>query len=309
MGWIELPGLAPILPEINSVAASSVAVLLLGETGVGKTMLARYLHEHSPRAHRSFVAVNCAAIPEALFEAELFGHTRGAFTGAIATREGLLARADGGTLFLDEIAELSPAMQSKLLSVVQEKWYYPLGANTPRRSDFRLITATHTDLKTLVAERRFRADLYYRLAVFPIIVPPLRDRPADILVIARRFFATHALTPTPRLEEALCAYSWPGNLRELENTLEYIAVKAAARGVADLDHLPPDFGRSGPILFLSSPGGNSDLSRRPRRSPSLEEILAALDRHRGNRARAARELGIGRVTLWRRLKRAEAIPS
>jgi sigma-54 specific flagellar transcriptional regulator A len=217
-----------VLRAARRIAPSEATVLITGETGTGKEVMARFIHEHSPRASRPFVPMNCGAIPEALLESELFGHVRGAFTGAVAGRKGRLAMADGGTLFLDEVGELPLALQVKLLRVLQERVYEPVGSNESVSANFRLIAATNRDLEAEVEAGRFRRDLYYRLMVCPVELPALRDRPGDAVVLFHHFWRERGETRpiAPEVHELLEAYSWPGNVRELENLVERVSVLA-----------------------------------------------------------------------------------
>src|SRR6185295_8190801 len=224
------PTLRRVLDVANQAAPSSATVLVLGESGTGKELLARYIHERSSRARGAFIAVNCAAIPETILEAELFGHERGAFTGAVGRREGRFAKASGGTLFLDEIGELSPSVQVKLLRVLQEGEYEPVGGDTVK-ADVRIVAATNRDLRAEVAQGRFREDLFYRLNVIAVTAPPLRARREDIPLLVDHFLGVYcAKNNRPRLEaprdvlQILTDYSWPGNVRELENVIERAVV-------------------------------------------------------------------------------------
>jgi sigma-54 dependent transcriptional regulator, flagellar regulatory protein len=220
--------LVDLVRTCRRIAGSDATVLLTGETGTGKEVFARFLHEHSSRAGRAIVPVNCGAIPEALLESELFGHVRGAFTGATNSRRGRIAAAQGGTLFLDEIGELPLGLQVKLLRVLQERTYEPVGSTEPVAADFRLVAATNRDLAAEVAAGRFRRDLYYRLLVCPIEVPPLRSRKGDVLRLFKHFWAARGETRPLEagVVEALETYEWPGNVRELENLVERLAVCA-----------------------------------------------------------------------------------
>jgi sigma-54 specific flagellar transcriptional regulator A len=229
--------LGDLVKTCRRIAGSDATVLLTGETGTGKEVFARTIHEHSARAGRALVPVNCGAIPEALLESELFGHVRGAFTGATASRRGRIAAAEGGTLFLDEVGELPLSLQVKLLRVLQERSYEPVGATEPVPADFRLIAATNRDLAAEVAAGRFRRDLYYRLLVCPVEVPPLRDRAGDAVLLFQHFWAARGERRPlePALLEALQAYEWPGNVRELENLVERLAVCAEGSVVRATD--------------------------------------------------------------------------
>jgi DNA-binding NtrC family response regulator len=292
-----------VLSLAERVAGVDTTVLLTGESGTGKELLARLIHERSRRSSGPFVAVNCAALPEPLLESELFGHQRGAFTGAVADRRGLFEEANQGTLFLDEIAEAPPATQVKLLRAVQEREIRRLGSAAPIKVNVRLLAATNRDLDRAVARREFRRDLYYRLNVVNIAIPPLRDRRDDILPLARLFVERYAAAQGKDIRaisaealNLLTAYPWPGNVRELENVIER-AVVLANRDRITVAELPPAVRGGEPPAGLGAwmePRSLAELERRA--------ILAALDRHGGNRTRVARELGISLHTLWRKLK-------
>lgn len=292
------PRMLHILDLLEKVAPTPANVLLLGESGVGKEVLARCIHQHSRRADKPFVAVNCAALSPTLIESELFGHERGAFTGAVARRHGVFERARGGTLFLDEIGELDPGLQAKLLRVVQEKRFERLGGEETLETDVRIISATNRDLHRDVQEGRFRADLYYRLSTFPIEIPPLRDRPADIDALADHFIALAAARfqkPQLRLSDSaryqLRAHPWPGNVRELENVIERAAI------LSDGEILPEHLPFTGERAVDPAKAGTLNVRELERRA--IEE---ALRKHGGNRTHAARELGISLRTLQYRLK-------
>ena len=232
--------LVELVRTCGRIAASDATVLLTGETGTGKEVFARFIHERSGRAGRSIVPVNCGAIPETMLESELFGHVRGAFTGAIASRRGRIAAADGGTLFLDEIGELPLSLQVKLLRVLQERSYEPVGSTESVPADFRLVAATNRDLAAEVAAGRFRRDLYYRLLVCPIEVPPLRERQGDICRLFLHFWAARGERRPidPAVLQILTTYDWPGNVRELENLVERLAVCAEGSTIR-VNDLPP----------------------------------------------------------------------
>jgi len=278
----------------RKVAPTEATVLLTGESGTGKELLARCIHANSRRAGGVFVAVNCAALAPTLIESELFGHEKGAFTGAVSQHLGRFERAEGGTLLLDEIGELDGHLQSKLLRVLQEKTFERVGGRRQIRADVRVIAATNRGLKRMVEEGRFRADLYYRLSTFPIELPPLRERPADIEPLARFFLSRAAsnlgkpsLALSEEAVEKLRRYRWPGNVRELENLMERMAILCdGSVGAADL---PIQAGDTPP-----HPVRWRDIERR-----AIEE---ALRRNRGNRTQAARELGISLRKLQYRLK-------
>ena len=295
--------LREVQKAIGMLADTDTTVLITGETGTGKEVVARAIHRHGRRAARPFVAVNCAAIPGELLESQLFGHVRGAFTGAIADRAGSFREANFGTLFLDEIGDMDPALQAKLLRVLQERVVTPLGGR-PVTVDVRILAATHRDLAAAVRESRFREDLYYRLGVVPVALPPLRDRLADIVPLAEHFLSLAGGTPAKRLSaEAaarLLAHPWPGNVRELRNAMERVAALARRPVIAagDLDFLdtaakPADTG----VDWLA--GELPDAVAR------LEAamIRRALADCAGNRAEAARRLGIHRQLLYEKLRR------
>lgn len=302
-----------VLQQIRRIAAANVNVLIRGESGTGKELIARAIHLQSERAKCPFVAVNSASIPEGLVESELFGHERGAYTGAITRYEGKVQQANGGTLFLDEIGDLPASSQAKLLRVIQERQFYRLGGSDVINSDFRLLAATHQDLGALIHAGRFREDLYFRLAVIEIDVPPLRLRKEDIAILANQFIADFQSATNGakrsiscRTLEALLRYDWPGNIRELQNAIQH-AVLLCDDGEIEPEHLPER---------ISSEAGRStripkNLGFPKSSSPSadtLEEIernalVEAVDRCRGNLSMAIRELQIGRGKLYRKLKK------
>ncbi len=289
---------------IRRLAGSAASVLVTGESGTGKELVAKAIHFHSPRKNRSFVAVNCAAIPDTLLESELFGYKRGAFTDARTDRQGLFVEADGGTIFLDEIAELSPALQAKLLRVLQEREIRPLGGTRSERVDVRVVAATNREVESRLKDGSFREDLYYRLNVVQLHLPALRDRAEDILPLSDYFLehcANRAGKGTKAFHEAakkaLLAYSWPGNVRELENVVER-AVALAEGGSIGLDDLPPQVRerKSQDILAMALARGLTleDLER--------EYIQRVLQSEGGNKTRAAMRLGLDRKTLYRKLE-------
>jgi DNA-binding NtrC family response regulator len=272
-------------------------VLLLGETGAGKGVLARWIHEHGPRARLPFVEVSCAGLPRDLLASELFGHARGAFTSAVADKEGLLDVADGGTLFLDEIGELDAGLQSQFLKVLEEKRYRRLGEVRERRSEFRLVCATSRVLADEVAAGRFRSDLFFRINVLPIVVPPLRHRAEDMAALVAHLLAQQGGGPREVSPEAvgfLQAYPWPGNVRELRNTLER-ALLLAGRGRLEPSH----------FSWLSGLHATPRPDAR-RADEELARFEQALREHGGKVENAARALGLSRATLYRRLKMARA---
>jgi transcriptional regulator with PAS, ATPase and Fis domain len=297
-----------VIEFASRVARHDSSVVITGESGSGKEVLARHIHRVSPRSDGPFLPVNCGALPETLLESELFGHKAGAFTGASHDRLGLFEEANGGTVFLDEVGDISPSMQTKLLRVLQEREVVRVGENRPRKVDIRVIAASNKDIKREVEEGRFREDLYYRLGVIEIEVPPLRDRPEDIVSLARHLVAKTARRlglDTLRLDSTaldyLTSYRWPGNVRELENVLERAAVLCKG-GVIRPEDLPVSVtGASvtgtGTTPPRFAPGGGQSLQEVERR-----HIQAVLESVGGNRTRAAKILGISTATLWRRLK-------
>ena len=296
----ESAAMRALLKMIGRAVASDATVLITGETGTGKEMVARALHQHSARVDKPFVAVNCAAIPHELLESELFGHVRGAFTGAVANREGVFVRAQGGTLLLDEVGDMSLLLQAKLLRVLQEREIVPVGGTHALKVDVRVIAATLHDLASRVASGTFREDLIYRLNVVHLHVPPLRERPEDIVLLAQHFLARAAQPPkrlTPAAQRTLLAYPWPGNVRELKNVLERASILTPGLEIdtTDLD-LPGASWRTPAEDFLA--GTLSDADAR------LEEamIRKALREAAGNRAAAARQLGIHRQLLYSKIK-------
>jgi len=293
--------LEKIVKHARAVAATSATVLITGENGTGKEMLARAIHEESPRAGASFVAVSCAALPESLIESELFGHEKGSFTSATQTRKGRFELADGGTLFLDEVGDLTPTVQVKLLRVLQERSFERVGATKTTTVDIRLIAASNRDLEQEVEAGRFRRDLFYRLNVVPLMLPPLRTRPEDIPVLAAHFVAKAAekyLRPNLELEpvliDALQEYEWPGNVRELENLIERLVVLTSGPRLG-LEFLPERMLRVLPDANAADEttleGGVAALKRRM--------ILRALQSEGGSKVAAAKRLGISRSYLHR----------
>ena len=287
---------------VARVAPRDVTVLLTGESGTGKERVAEAIVAASRRAERPFIRFNCAALTPDLAEAELFGHARGAFTGAVRSRPGLFGEADGGTILLDEVGELAPSTQGKLLRALQEGEVRPVGEERPRKVDVRLLAATHRDLREMVGRGAFREDLYYRLAVVHLRVPPLRDRPEDVPVLARHFLARAAdrfgvahLRVPEALFSMLLAHSWPGNVRELENAIETL-VALSEGGELDLSHLP-----AAGAAPRSEP---ATMALRPRvEAYERGLVVEALRAARGSRTEAARALGISRVTLHDKLRK------
>ena len=308
----ELLGSAPefqaVIRSAEVIAATDVTVLILGESGTGKELLARAVHAQSRRANAPFVTINCAALPEGLAESELFGHCRGAFTGAVNENLGRVRAAEGGTLFLDEVGELPLAIQAKLLRFLESGECQAVGSTHCQRINTRVVAATHRDLHSLAREGRFREDLYYRLNVVPLEVPPLRNRTGDVLQLAstltRQLADQHGLEEPRFLPEALAAlesYDWPGNVRELRNVCERLVILSGGRCVGP-ENLPAEIRRKevaaiGPNGFQLPEGGI--------RFDQLEQslLLQALEKSRGNRSRAARLVGLTRDTFLYRLKK------
>ncbi|MBF9235269.1 sigma-54-dependent transcriptional regulator [Microvirga alba] len=296
-----------VLQQITEVCGSRATVLLEGESGTGKELVARAIHYNSPRHLKPFVAVNCAAIPEALLESELFGHTKGAFTGAVSAREGRFALADGGTLFLDEIGDMPISIQAKLLRAIQEQTFEPIGASKSVSVDVRIIAATHKNLRKMIKAQEFREDLYYRLNIFPMAIPPLRDRAEDIPLLASQFLRSFAQDMakrlvgfTPAAEAAMVAYPWPGNVRELQNCVQRAVI--VARG-ASID--VPDLPR---YVLEGQPKANSPSKLPDDLDAELAQIersfiLKALRETNGVQVRAAERLGVTERSLWHRIKK------
>jgi DNA-binding NtrC family response regulator len=292
-----------VYAKLEKIARSNATVLLRGESGTGKEALADLLQRASPRAPRAYVKINCGALPETLLESELFGHVRGAFTGAVGDRDGLFRAADGGTILLDEVGEITPALQVKLLRVLQTGEFIPVGDTRTQRADVRVIAATNRDLEGMVARGTFRQDLYYRLNVVPLTVPPLRDRPEDIETLVAFFlrrFGAPGLRIAEDAREALLRYGWPGNIRELENAIEHATVLGDGRQLllADLPAAVQEWRRRASPPGPGEPAANETLEDTEKRC-----LLAALEKTGGNRTRASRLLGITRRTLGYRLRK------
>jgi transcriptional regulator with PAS, ATPase and Fis domain len=299
----ETPAMKAMFALIDQVAPLRATVLVTGETGTGKELVARAIHAQSGRVRNRFIAVNCAAIPETLLESELFGHTRGSFTGAIGTKRGLFEEAHSGTLFLDEVDAIPESVQVKLLRVLQDRQVLRIGNLQPIPVDFRLIAATNVDLEAEVAAGRFREDLYYRLQVFPIRVPPLRERRSDIPLLAEYFLRRYAEQdglPAPeipaRTMSRLYEYAWPGNVRELENYIERAVILHATTGTIDIELPHAETAREGtPLARAADQDWTLDRLEK-------EYILSVLDKVHGHQGHAADVLGIDRRTLYRKLK-------
>jgi len=304
-GFADIVGQSPAMRRIFDllprIAESDSTVLIEGESGTGKELVARAIHSLSRRRKKPLVSVSCVTLPDTLLASELFGYVAGAFTDARRDKPGRFARAEGGTIFLDEIGDISPAMQAQLLRVIQEKEYEPLGATKPVKADVRVIAATNKDLKSLVEQGAFREDLYYRLNVVTLKLPPLRERREDIPLLVehfiQRFNRLNGRDIRGLSEEAmriLMQHEYPGNVRQLENALEHAFVLCTGDRILP-EHLPPDFRREGQPPALPTSGTLAEVER--------ARILDALKRHGGSVAAAASELGIHRTTLWRKLKR------
>lgn len=296
------PRMQKIFAVLPAVAASPSTVLISGETGTGKELLARTIHSLSPRAGGPFVAVNCAALPDSLLESELFGYKAGAFTSANKDKPGRFALAEGGTLLLDEIGEISPALQVRLLRVLQDHVYEPLGATRSETADVRVIAATNRNLRDLIRQGSFREDLYYRINVVPLKLPPLRERKEDIPLMIDQFVERfnrsqhRAVTgPSPETLALLMAHDWPGNVRELENIIERSFI-LCGDGEIRIEHLPEE-------LAGRHRSRQSQDMRNTRRVTDTEAIIAALKRNNYNRLATARELGVHKSTLFRKIKK------
>jgi two-component system response regulator AtoC len=310
------PVMAQLFELLRTVAATASTVLITGETGTGKELAARAIHDASPRRAQRFLALNCSAIPETLLEAELFGHVRGAFTGAIANRPGRLEQANRGTLFLDEVGTMSAGLQSKLLRVLQSREFERVGDSQTVKVDVRVIAATNSDLRRMVDEGMFREDLYYRLNVIPVRVPPLRERRPDIPILAQHFldrFARDASPPRGRVtltqdtQQTLMAFSWPGNVRQLENVMERAFALSPGRSQLGISDLPDEVREAAPPVApreVPMPEGGVDLERLV---SDFEHTLIrrALERTAGNKRHAADLLHVKRTTLIEKLKRLE----
>ena len=306
----ESPAWSGVMEALPRVALSGLPVLVLGETGTGKELVARAIHSLSARAAREFVAQNCGATPDTLIESELFGHSRGAFTGAVADRAGLFEAAGGGTLFLDEIGDASALLQMKLLRVLQEGEARRVGDTRLRRVDVRVVSATHRCLEDAVATGTFRADLFFRLNAVRVRLPPLRERGDDVLILARHFLAAAAARlgqeppePGAALAAHLRAYPWPGNVRELANACAFAVHVAGARGAVGLEHWPETPGLPGAGAGPVAPGLHAETR-------ALEErrLRETLQRTRGNKSQAARALGLSRQGLLKKLRRYGLTP-
>ncbi|MBI5514187.1 MAG: sigma-54-dependent Fis family transcriptional regulator [Deltaproteobacteria bacterium] len=298
------PGIREVLSRIVKIAPTDATVLITGESGTGKELVAKAVHANSRRAQLPFVTVNCAALTETLLESELFGHVKGAFTGAVGARKGLMEEADGGTFFFDEIAETSPAFQAKLLRALQEGEVRRVGDNRSMRVNIRVVAATNQDLHRAIAEKRFRQDLYYRLNVVRFVLPPLRERREDIPFLVEFFLqkVCRKMSIRARLgdgvQEYLAAYDYPGNIRELENMIEQGVALASHSGVVQLEDVAP---QDLPLAPAERPNDRTLASSVDAAERAAIEV--ALREHDGNREKAAELLGLSPTTLWRKMKR------
>jgi len=308
-GYHGILGRSPVMQSlfemVENVAMTEAPVLISGESGTGKELVARAIHDASPRRDKPFIKVNCAALNENLLESELFGHARGAYTGAERARTGRFEAAHEGTIFLDEIGDIPLATQVKLLRVLEEKEIERVGEHTPVRVDVRIISATHRNLEEFIEKGLFREDLFFRINVFPILCPSLRERLEDIPMIVQSFIRYNAgksgkkiIGLTPEAMERLMQYNWPGNVRELRNAVEYAFVLCASGGIG-VSHLPQKIVASSPLC--QCPPISPEI---PRRDESQKEALVkALRQTAGNQSEAARLLGVSRITIWKRIKK------
>lgn len=305
-GYHGILGKSPVMVDlfemIENVSRSDTPVMIQGESGSGKELVARAIHRASGRRDRPYVKVNCAALNENLLESELFGHVKGAYTGADRTRVGRFEAAHEGTIFLDEIGDIPPAIQVKLLRVLEDRKIERVGDNRPIPVDVRVITATHKNLETLIEQGMFREDLYFRINVFPLYCPPLSERREDIPLIAQSFIRRNAVSSgkkilglTPEALETLTDYSWPGNVRELRNAIEYAFVLCQSGGIGP-SHLPHKI-----VHGTANPQGACELE--PASVKDRDRLIQVLRQAGGNQSRAARMLGVSRVTVWKRMKK------
>lgn len=302
------PAMERVFDLVDKVIDSSVTVLLGGETGTGKSAIAPYIHYHGPRKGKLLIAQNCGALPDALLESELFGHRRGSFTGALQDKKGLFEVADGGTIFLDEVSEMSPAMQVKLLQILQEGTFRRVGEHEYKKVDVRIIAATNKDLETEVEKGTFREDLYYRLSIFPIRIPPLRERRDDIPLLALHFLEKHRKKMNKQVQgfsqaaiERLSSYNYPGNVRELENLIERALALAGSDMVISLDLLPEKV--QGNARTQEPVAARRGLLKDTVDVIERRMLTEALERCAGNKTQAAQELGLSRMGFQKKLKR------
>lgn len=308
----ESAAIKEVFAKIRQVASSDTTVLVTGESGTGKELVVSAIQSLSPRANAPFIKLNCAAIPENLLESELFGHEKGAFTGAEGQRRGKFELADGGTLFMDEIAEMKPNLQAKLLRVLQDGEFTRLGGSKTIKADARILCATNANIEERIKNGLFRSDLYYRIGVFTIALPPLRERKEDIKPLAEYFLKTGAGAVQKNLTafseaalDIMLGYSWPGNVRQLKNAVEYAALLSTPGGAIEADCLPGEILKNTKVKI--TPRQNTEYSNASNEPLPLKEIEkqaieAALKRHNGNKAAAAKELGIGLKTIYRKVE-------
>jgi transcriptional regulator with PAS, ATPase and Fis domain len=296
-----------IFELVEVLSDADCAILIEGESGTGKELVSRAIHHESLRRKRPFVKVNCSAIVEGLFESELFGHIKGAFSGSIRDKAGKFELADGGTIFLDEIADMPISLQPKLLRVLQDMEFERVGDNRTRKVNVRVIAATNKHLAEEIAEKRFRKDLYYRLCVVPVLLPALRERREDIPLLASHFLEkSHSKLPnrsrmteiTPAALAALLDYNWPGNVRELENAIEHASIRSKT-GRIDMDSLPASLSGTPEMKVASIGSQDSPVTMDTVQRHFISELMK---KHKGNKTLVAKNLGISRTTLWRRLK-------
>ncbi len=311
-GFHGIIGRTPVMQNlyehIQSVASLDTPVMILGPSGSGKEMVAKALHETGERASRPFVKVNCAALSEHVLESELFGHVKGAYTGAQNDRIGRFEAAHKGTIFLDEIGDISLPVQVKLLRVLEDKTIQRVGSNTSIPIDARIITATHKNLEQLIEDGKFREDLFFRINVFPMTCPPLKDRKDDIPLLIEHFIYIHAekthkniLGFTPEAMRLMLAYSWPGNIRELRNSVEYAFVLSRGKSIGP-EHLPDKI-TQGAVQSIPDPNARKTTDKVNRGQSEKEALIHALERADGNQTQAAQILGVSRVTVWKRIKK------
>ncbi len=298
----QSPEMLKVFELIKRVSQTDIPVLVRGDSGTGKELVARAIHGESPRSKAPFVAINCATLSEGLLESELFGHVKGAFTGAIRNHSGVFTRAKGGTLFLDEVAELSYDLQAKLLRVLESGDFIPIGAEKPVKADVRIVTATHKALRQEVQQGRFRQDLLYRLRVVPIFIPALKARQGDIPVlvqhILQQLFTQETMPQIDKIAmDQLMRYDWPGNVRELKNAIQYALVMFDGKTITSAD-LPEETAQHDRVEKTVA------VLPKSKRQVSTAEIQQAIDACDGNLTQAAKRLGIGRTTLWRKLKQS-----
>ena len=310
-GFHGLIGKSPVMQNlfelIENVALTEAPVIISGPSGTGKELVARAIHEASDRKEKPFVKVNCSALNENLLESELFGHVRGAYSGAEKSRIGRFEAAHGGTIFLDEIGDISPTIQVKLLRTLEEKEIERVGDNQSIKVDVRILSATNKDLEALVNQNRFRDDLYFRINVFPINCPTLKDHVTDIPILVQNFIRLNnqksgkkILGMTPEAIEKITAYQWPGNVRELRNAIEYAFVLCSSGGIG-VNHLPPKI--AGTSLECVEPKTEIDRPGKEKASAKKTALIEALRQTHGNRSETARLLGVSRVTVWKQIKR------